>query len=248
MGAFELHVKRLSLKLLIATAIALGLVAFFVVNITDEPEVDDRYDLKQVAASVQQTVAYDFDSLAKTGDDLSDIEARAELVGSGEIVDVVEGYTVDRGTFADGVRDLEPHVLLIIEPSEISEGETLLGESDLIHIDQPASAGIDIEGMSDAVSGEGDLVAFFLTEVGPDGDNVEDEFAGRSSDDPLFFPTQLSTFLGVDPASDRAFPIFSDENLRESAANLEAMAAAGVEVDGFGRAPVNDAPLATFTP
>ena len=214
----------------------------------DSDSTPDRVTLKQVAASVQKSTVYDFEELVDAKETLQDVAARADLVGTGEIIDVIEGYTVDYGEFADGGRDLGAHVLYVVEPDKISHGSEKLGESGLIHIDQRASSEIPADELSAAVSSPNDRVIFFLDESQPDGQNVIGEFKNRGSDDPLFIPTHVSGFLGIDESARMAWPLFTGENLEENQGNLSAANDLGANVEEFIVAPSDDAVLISVSP
>jgi hypothetical protein len=203
--------------------------------------------LREVAASMQRVVQYDYAPLGTTDTSLRDLAQEADLVGSGELVDAVDGYTVDYGPFADGGRDLEAHMLLIIEPSELAKGEELLAPSGLVHLDRPASEALPVRDLAAAVRPPGDAVAFFLNVVEPSGEDRLDEFRGRTEQDALFVPIHPSAALGVDEEREQAFPLFTDDAIQSTPENLAALEQAGTPVDTFGDVGHVD-PIATDSP
>ena len=225
-----------------------GVAATLLLRSDDASSTPDRYTLQQVSASVQKTTLYDFEELAETGESLQQVAAKAQVSGAGEIVDVVDGYTVDYGAFADEGRDLQSHILFVIKPDpETLSSDVSLGESGLIYVDQPSSPLVSAGALSDAVAGPDDGVLFFLGASSPDGEKIIDEFKNRNEDDPLFNATHASSLFGLDAADQSAWPLFTGENLEESPENFAAVERYGVQVTEFTVAPAEDAPLVSYS-
>lgn len=194
-----------------------------------------------VAKQLQADVALDFEPLAAQDLTLSDVVKSAEVAGGGRIIDVRTGYS---STFTDSEGEQAPdevrRMLLVIKPDELAAGAELLGRSGEVILDLPAPA-LDRETGDRGIGAlreealrapERVLFALRREQEPPDGIGRENPFAGRGRDDPLLVTVHPSSVLALRDDG-TAFPLLTEETIREDAANLDAFRSVGVEIKAF---------------
>lgn len=232
--------RRVGLGLAAAVSVVVGAVSVLgqgsgpVDGGNDESIEDVAGSIEDVAVMMQRVTSYDFDPLSAQGRSLEDLADASAVVGRGRLVDVRLGYSIDYGKFADGTPVKDRKVLLVIEPSELTKGKDQLGSSGLVFVAQPWSDAYDLDAFRSGATSSGGEVAFFLTPVVFDqGQQIAEEFAGRERDDPVYVPSHPSALLAMESSSGSAFPLLTDEQIKASPVNLEAMADIGAQVDRF---------------
>jgi hypothetical protein len=190
-------------------------------------------DLADLAGRLQQQTEFSFPTLDVLSENLTDVADRSTVVGSGQLVDIRDGYQVDQGQFADGTIDYADHMLLVIRPDLVTKGQEHLGSSGLVYVDESRAPYIDPTELAAGLGDEDHQVGFFLTPVifPPPNGNLVNEYQGRSDDDPIYWPTTPSTLIAIDSNADVGFPLLTDENMAESSGNLSAMQQVGEPVD-----------------
>lgn len=189
--------------------------------------------LASFAAEIQSYTQLDFEHLADLGLTLQDVAGKADVVGTGRIVDIRLGY--EEG-------DALQHMFLVVQPDRLASGETLLGESGEVLVDRNAppvdreTGSRGIEELREIVVGSPERVAFMLSPTPPSTyANSPNEYAGRAKDDPIFWPTHPSSLFALDEQGGVAYPLVTDEKLEDSPANLDALEQLGATVDSFAK-------------
>lgn len=230
-------------------AAGLGVTAFMVmVSMTAFLLVGERSTTRQdtpiaeVAAMYQRNVGLEVVPLGEQGTyrDLEDVLAASAVAGRGHIVDARLGYSLEHGVFEDGTRDLERRLLLVIEPVELVKRTDQLGTSGLVYVSLPWSDAYDLDAFRTAATSTSDQVVFFLTPVVFESwQTIVDEFAGREKDDPVYWPTNPLTLLGVDSSASVAMPLLSGgEGIEPTPTNLAVLDSLGAAVNNFTTAPL----------
>lgn len=243
-GRSRLFLPRGAVAGVLVAAVA-AVVAVSMVGLGGDDIADTESSLRNVAATLRASSSADYEPLAAQGLTLREVAVeQAEIVGIGRIVEVREGYQeVDR--FKSGFVDYYPHLLLVIEPERVTKGADLLGESGLVMVEanhpylsrEESLEEKAFEQLRDAVAGSDERVAFMLDRMPRDamGDEIVNEFAGRSTDDPLLWPSVPSSLFGLDEKRGVAFSMTTDEVPQDVAGNVGPLQALGAEVDQFGR-------------
>ncbi len=239
MTASRAELARTSLKvgLALGATLALGLLLF---GSSDNTGGADQPDA-ELAGLLQKSVSYDYYTLEEEGFTLTDVAAKADVVGVGRFVDVRPGpqHKLPGGTPEE--EEVLSRVLLVIKPDRLSEGAGLLGKSGLVFIDQPApsvdaeTGSTGISELKEAAVASPDRVAFMLTIEPPpfEGTQLVDEFAGRSEDDPLLELTHPTSLLSLDETQRIASPLMVAEEIADKAANVKPIADLETNIDGF---------------
>lgn len=214
-------------------------------------ERTDASSLRDVAAELQSNVHLDFDHLDDLGLTLRDVAAgagtaprfgayrvEANVIGIGRVIDVRLAYKE-----ADGLQ----HMVVVIEPDQTTADGDLLGESGEVLVDEIAppvdreTGSRGIAELREAFVSAPERVAFMLAPVPAEAmGNPDDQYAGRSADDPLLRPAHPSSFFGLDESARVAFPLTTDEKLEDVPGNLDPLRELGADIDRFAR---SDAPL-----
>lgn len=232
--------------------LVLGTVALAAVFLGGEGETPpDGNELARFSQEYQFYEHNDYTPLADRGFTLQDVvdgfetqggaPRRADLVGAGTVTDLRWGFS-EVLKFDDGSDARMRNMYLVIDPSIVSTGDDLLGDSGevIVELSAPPSIQGDPEASQNRLEPLreiiGQEVAFFLVETDPreivnaDTD-IEDVDAGRQEDDRLFVPASPGTLLGVDDG--RAFPLLSNEQFENRDENLSLLRQLGLDVNEF---------------
>jgi len=209
-------------------AALVGIVIALTGDATQDQSV--RPSLGAVAAELQSYVGGDFEHLDDLGLTLADVASESEVVGTGQIVDIREGYK-EGGAL---------HMFLVVEPDRLAAGAPLLGRSNEVLVDRiapPLNHATGNRGIGElraAAVAAPERVAFMLTPTPPSiYENASDKFAGRDEDDPIFQPTHPSSLLALDEKAGVAFPLTTEEQLENAAGNVDFLTKLGAKIDRF---------------
>jgi len=225
-------------RLIVAALIVLGLV-LLATGSSDQGD-ESSSSASTFAAELQRASSLEYFTLEDEGYTLTDVAQKADVVGTGEIVDVRAGYELilegDTSEEDEGVS----HVLVVIKPEELQKGASLLGDSGLVFLDQVAP-GYDVQAGDDgldelraAAESTGRVAFMFTLKASPvKGTTRTDELQGREADDPLLEPTHPTGFLALDESAAVAYPLLVGESIAETPGNLDALKRLDAKIDRF---------------
>lgn len=226
----ESHARRIAkVGALLVGCLAAALIVTSLPRTPDEqePTAGEPGSLREFRQTLSSYSSADFTSLAAADLSLEDVEREARIVGIGRISDVRLAYEDD-----DGLQ----HMYIVIEPESIEKGSDDLGTSGEVLIDEIAppldvqTGDRGLDQLREQVTASPERVAFLLSPA-PDVDSDQ----GKATDDPVLEAAQPSSVVAINEDTGVAFPLLTDEKIRNSAENLGPLDELGAEVDRFAK-------------